>query len=42
MADAVAIAEELADDVLFPRALEVDGADLLPKSNLDALAEAGF
>src|SRR5581483_9163585 len=36
------VAHRIADEVLFPRALETDAADVVPKSNLDALAEAGF
>ena len=35
-------AQALADDVLFPRALETDAADVLPESNLDALADLGL
>ena len=38
----VAAAQALADDVLFPGALETDEADVLPVERLDALAEAGF
>lgn len=38
----VAAAQTLADDVLFPGALETDEADVLPVERLDALAEAGF
>jgi hypothetical protein len=38
----VAIAEHLAEDVLFPAALATDASDVLPKANLDALAEAGL
>jgi alkylation response protein AidB-like acyl-CoA dehydrogenase len=42
-ADAVvARAQALADDVLFPNALATDAADVVPKANLDALAEAGL
>ena len=40
--DIVAQASALADDVLFPRALETDAADVLPDENLDALAELGL
>jgi alkylation response protein AidB-like acyl-CoA dehydrogenase len=35
-------ARRIADDVLFPKALETDAADLVPRSNLDALARAGL
>jgi alkylation response protein AidB-like acyl-CoA dehydrogenase len=35
-------AHRIADEVLFPRAMETDAADLVPASNLDALADAGF
>ncbi|HEX5370678.1 MAG TPA: acyl-CoA dehydrogenase family protein [Dehalococcoidia bacterium] len=38
----VQAAEELADSLLFPTALETDAAPLVPKSHLDALAEAGL
>ena len=34
--------QALADDVLFPRALETDAADVLPDENLDALADLGL
>jgi alkylation response protein AidB-like acyl-CoA dehydrogenase len=40
--DVVATARRLADDLLFPAALEVDAADLAPRSHLDTLAAAGF
>jgi alkylation response protein AidB-like acyl-CoA dehydrogenase len=40
--DAIATARRLADDVLFPAALETDRADILPRELLDALAEAGL
>jgi alkylation response protein AidB-like acyl-CoA dehydrogenase len=40
--DVVATAHRLADDLLFPAALEVDGADLMPPSHLAALAANGF
>jgi alkylation response protein AidB-like acyl-CoA dehydrogenase len=36
------IARALADDVLFRAALDVDAADLVPQSHLDALAGAGL
>jgi len=39
--DAVAVARRLADDVLFPAALETDAADVVPRELLDALAEGG-
>ena len=38
----VTAAQALADDVLFPGALETDDTDLLPVERLDALADAGF
>jgi alkylation response protein AidB-like acyl-CoA dehydrogenase len=38
----VATADKLAESLLFPAALDTDTADLLPKRNLDALAEAGL
>ena len=41
-ADLVARAQVLADDVLFPSALETDAADVLPESNLDAVADLGL
>jgi alkylation response protein AidB-like acyl-CoA dehydrogenase len=40
--DLVATARRIADDVLFPAALDVDSADLVPRSHLDALAAAGL
>ncbi len=39
---AVAAARRIADDVLFPRALATDAADLVPVTNLDALAASGL
>jgi hypothetical protein len=33
---------EIAEDVLFPAAAEVDRADQVPRSQLDLLAEEGF
>src|SRR5689334_5498383 len=36
------VARAVADDILFPAALETDAADLVPQSNLDALADAGL
>jgi alkylation response protein AidB-like acyl-CoA dehydrogenase len=41
-ADPVAVAQELADELLFPAALATDRADVLPKQLLDALADAGL
>jgi len=38
----VATARRIAEDVLYPAALEVDSADLVPRSHLDALAGSGF
>lgn len=38
----VRAAASLAEEVLFPAALETDSSDVLPASLLDALAEAGF
>jgi alkylation response protein AidB-like acyl-CoA dehydrogenase len=32
----------LADDVLFPRALDTDAADIIPEANLDAIADLGL
>jgi alkylation response protein AidB-like acyl-CoA dehydrogenase len=40
--DALATARRLADDVLFPAALDVDAGDLLPRSHLDTLAASGL
>jgi alkylation response protein AidB-like acyl-CoA dehydrogenase len=40
--DAVETAQRLADDVLFPAALETDRADVLPVGLLDAIAAAGL
>lgn len=40
--DVLDTASQLADDVLFPNALSTDASDLIPRANLDALAEAGF
>jgi alkylation response protein AidB-like acyl-CoA dehydrogenase len=40
--DVVASARRLADDVLFPAALEVDSADLVPRGHFDTLAAGGF
>ena len=38
----LAVARELADDVLFPDAMRVDHLDVLPVAHLDALAAAGL
>ncbi len=38
----VQTAQDLADRLLFPTALETDAAALVPRSHLDALAEAGL
>lgn len=38
----VGTAQRLADDVLFPLALETDAADTIPRERLDALADAGL
>src|SRR2546427_12042646 len=35
-------ARRIADELLFPAALETDAADLLPVTNLDLLADEGF
>jgi alkylation response protein AidB-like acyl-CoA dehydrogenase len=40
--DVLAAARGLADDVLFPDAMRVDGLDVLPAAHLDALASAGL
>lgn len=40
--DPVGIAEELADRILFPTAIDTDRSELLPLVNLDALADAGL
>ena len=39
--DVLAVARELADEVLFPDAMRVDRLDVLPVAHLDALAAAG-
>jgi alkylation response protein AidB-like acyl-CoA dehydrogenase len=41
-ADVLATARRLADDVLFPAALEVDAAELVPRGHLDTLAASGL
>ena len=38
----IEVAEEVAERVLFPAALETDASDVVPRTNLDALAEAGL
>lgn len=40
--DPVGAAQRLADEVLFPGALETDDAGTVPRERLDALADAGF
>ncbi len=40
--DVLAVARGLADDLLFPEAMRVDGLDVLPVTQLDALAAAGL
>jgi alkylation response protein AidB-like acyl-CoA dehydrogenase len=40
--DVLAVARELADEVLFPDAMRVDRLDVLPAAHLDALAAAGL
>jgi alkylation response protein AidB-like acyl-CoA dehydrogenase len=40
--DVLAVARGLADDLLFPEAMRVDGLDVLPATHLDALATAGL
>ena len=40
--DVVARAQQLADEVLFPAALEIDAADAVPLEILDTLADAGL
>lgn len=41
-ADAIAIADRIADDLLLPRAPETDRSELVPRDLLDALADAGL
>jgi alkylation response protein AidB-like acyl-CoA dehydrogenase len=41
-ADVLAAARGIAEDVLFPAAMRTDAADVLPVSQLDALAAAGL
>ena len=38
----VEVAQQLADEVLFPAALETDAADVVPREILDAVAAAGL
>lgn len=40
--DAVNVAQRLADELLFPAALETDAAAAIPVTSLDALADAGL
>ena len=40
--DILAVARRLADDLLFPEATRVDGLDVLPVAQLDALAAEGL
>ena len=40
--DVLGAARELADDLLFPDAMRVDGLDVLPVAHLDALAALGL
>ena len=42
MGDLGAVAAQLADDVLWPAALDIDGADVVPVGVLDRLAAAGL
>ena len=42
MAEVVSRAQEFTDAVLFPSAMDVDSADIIPAANLDALAAAGL
>lgn len=41
-ADVISRATEIADDLLFPHALETDRSDVVPRASLDALAAAGL
>ena len=38
----IEVAEDVAEQVLFPAALATDAADVVPRAHLDALAEAGL
>ena len=40
--DVLTVARELADNMLLPDAMRVDGLDVLPAAHLDALAAAGL
>lgn len=40
--DLIVQAAQIADDLLFPRALETDRSDVVPRENLDAFASAGL
>lgn len=40
--DILTTTRNIADNILYPRAIETDRSDLLPTSNLDTLAEAGL
>jgi alkylation response protein AidB-like acyl-CoA dehydrogenase len=40
--DVVRVAQQIADEVLFPAALATDAADVVPRQLLDALAGAGL
>jgi alkylation response protein AidB-like acyl-CoA dehydrogenase len=40
--DILAVARRVADDLLFPEAMRVDGLDVLPVAHLDALAAEGL
>ena len=42
MNDPVALATDIAENVLFPNALRTDQSDLVDRANLDALADAGL
>jgi alkylation response protein AidB-like acyl-CoA dehydrogenase len=42
LGDVLAAARRLADDVLFPDVMRVDGLDGLPAAHLDALAAEGL
>jgi alkylation response protein AidB-like acyl-CoA dehydrogenase len=40
--DVIETAQQIADEVLYPAALAVDGSNVLPASHLDLLAREGF
>jgi alkylation response protein AidB-like acyl-CoA dehydrogenase len=40
--DIAAVAQDIADDVLFPAALATDASDVVPRELLDVLADAGL